>query len=77
MGTQYQRMYNPATVETVSGTVESVYEITPMRGMHSGIHLLLKTDKESMCVHLGPSWYIENLTQRLKKVTRSMLKVQG
>jgi len=32
MGTQYQRMYNPATVETPSGTVESVDVITPVRG---------------------------------------------
>jgi hypothetical protein len=29
MGSSYQRMYNPATVETVSGVVESVDKITP------------------------------------------------
>jgi hypothetical protein len=67
MGTQYQRMYNPATVETVSGTVESVDEITPVRGMHYGIHLLLKTDKETISVHLGPGWYIERLDTKIEK----------
>jgi len=36
MGSSYQRMYNPATVETVSGVIESVDKITPMEGMHSG-----------------------------------------
>lgn len=67
MGTQYQKMYNPATVETVSGTVESIDKTTPMKGMHYGIHLLLKTDKETIPVHLGPGWYIERLDTKIEK----------
>ena len=67
MGTQYQKMYNPATVETVSGTVESIDKNTPMKGMHYGIHLLLKTDKETIPVHLGPGWYIERLDTKIEK----------
>ena len=66
-GTPYQRMYNPATVETISGTVESVDKITPMRGMYYGIHLQLKTDKETISVHLGPGWYIERLDTKIEK----------
>ncbi len=54
MGSQYQRMYNPATVETLSGTVESVEKVTPMKGMHTGVHVMLKADKEMVSVHLGP-----------------------
>jgi len=67
MGTSYQRMYNPATVETVSGKVESVDKITPIKGMYYGIHLLLKTDKETVSVHLGPGWYIERLDTKIEK----------
>jgi hypothetical protein len=67
VGSQYQRMYNPATVETVSGKVESVDKITPMKGMYYGIHLLLKTDKETVSVHLGPGWYIERLDTKIEK----------
>jgi hypothetical protein len=67
MGSSYQRMYNPATVETVSGVVESVDKITPMKGMYSGIHLVLKTDKETIAVHLGPEWYIERQDVKLEK----------
>ncbi|GER93804.1 DNA-binding protein [hot springs metagenome] len=67
MGSQYNRMYNPATVETVSGTVESVDKITPMKGMMYGVHLVLKTDKETIPVHLGPSWYIERLDTKIEK----------
>jgi hypothetical protein len=67
VGSQYQRMYNPKTVETISGTIESVDKITPMKGMYYGIHLLLKTDKETMPVHLGPGWYIERLDTKIEK----------
>ncbi|MDI6790408.1 MAG: DNA-binding protein [Thermodesulfobacteriota bacterium] len=67
MGTQYQRMYDPATVETISGTVEAVDKTTPMRGMHYGIHLLVKTDKETISVHLGPEWYLERLDTKIEK----------
>jgi hypothetical protein len=67
MGGGYQRMYSPATVETVSGEVISVDRITPMKGMGTGIHLQLKTDKETLSVHLGPAWYIERLDAQIEK----------
>jgi hypothetical protein len=67
MGSQYNRMYNPATVENVSGVVESVDKITPMKGMNSGIHIMLKTDKETISVHVGPEWYIERQDVKLEK----------
>jgi hypothetical protein len=67
MGTQYQGLYSPATVETISGTVEAVDKTTPMRGMHYGIHLLVKTDKETISVHLGPEWYLERLDTKIEK----------
>ncbi|HEX9020781.1 MAG TPA: DNA-binding protein [Nitrospirota bacterium] len=66
-GSQYNRMYNSATVETVGGTVESVDKVTPMKGMHYGIHLTLKTGKETVDVHLGPEWYIERLDTKIEK----------
>lgn len=67
MGSQYNRMYNPATVETLSGTVESVDKVTPMKGMFYGIHLMVKTDKETIPVDLGPGWYIERLDTKIEK----------
>jgi hypothetical protein len=67
VGSQYNRMYNPATVENVSGVVESVDEIKPMKGMNSGIHIMLKTDKETISVHVGPEWYIERQDVKLEK----------
>ncbi len=56
----YCKIYNPKTIETISGEVISVDKITPSKGMSYGIHLMVKTDKETISVHLGPAWYIEN-----------------
>jgi len=67
MGTQYQRMYDTKTVETISGTVKTVDKVTPVKGMHSGVHVTLKTDKETISVHLGPEWYIERLDTKIEK----------
>lgn len=44
---------------TISGEVVGLEKITPFKGMGNGVHLLLKTDKESISVHLGPVWFIE------------------
>jgi hypothetical protein len=59
-GSQYNRMYDPKSLETISGEVTKVDRITPSQGMSGGIHMLVKTDKETVSVHLGPSWYLEN-----------------
>lgn len=75
MNSDYQRMYNPATVETLKGTVEAIDKITPMKGMHHGIHLRLKTDGETIPVHLGPSWFIERLDTTIEK--GDTLEVKG
>ena len=67
MGGGYQRMYNPATVETVTGTIESIDRTVPMKGMSRGVHLTLKTEKGPLSVHLGPEWYVERLDEKLAK----------
>ncbi|MUG93570.1 DNA-binding protein [Scytonema sp. UIC 10036] len=56
----YNRMYNPQTVETLSGEVVSINATIPMQRMAHGVHLTLKTSEETISVHLGPSWYINN-----------------
>ena len=58
MGGGYQLLYNPATVETVGGEVVSIDKVTPMKGMSYGIHIVVKSDKETVPVHLGPAWYV-------------------
>lgn len=75
MGSEYGRMYDPKTVETVSGEVVSVDKITPAKGMSYGVHLTLKTGKETIPVHLGPGWYIEK--QDTKIEPKDKVEVKG
>lgn len=70
----YQRMYNPATVETYSGEVVSVDEFHPGNGMRTGIHLLVRSGQKTRSVHLGPAWYIERLDTRIKKGDKVEIK---
>lgn len=64
---EYSRMYDPGAVETVSGEVTSVELMTPMKGMSQGVHVSLKTGTETVSVHLGPSWYMENQDTKIEK----------
>jgi hypothetical protein len=66
-GTPYNRMYDPAKVETVSGTVEAVTQVVPMKGMYSAVAVTVKTGKETVSVHLGPEWYIGRLDTKIVK----------
>jgi hypothetical protein len=59
MGQGAGRMYDPATETTVKGTVEEVKQIPGQRGGASGTHLIVKTDKETLEVHLGPTAFLE------------------
>jgi hypothetical protein len=67
MGGGYQRMYDPATVETVTGTIGSIDRTVPMKRMSRGVHLTLTTEKGPLSVHLGPEWYVERLDGKLAK----------
>jgi hypothetical protein len=59
-GSPYGRLYDPKTVETVAGEIAKIEKVVPIRGMHQGVHLLLKTKApEPLAVHLGPDWYVE------------------
>ena len=74
MGGPYQRMYDPSTVETITGVVESVEKITPRKGMYPAVGLVVKTDKEVMTVHLGPEWYIGRLDVKIEKGDKLEIK---
>jgi hypothetical protein len=74
-GTNYNRIYDPETVVTISGEVVSVDKITPIKGMNPGVHAVVKTDKEMISVHLGPEWYIEN--QDMSINPKDKIEVKG
>ena len=74
-GGQYARIYDVKTVETVSGEVVKVDYATPMRGMSAGVHVVLKTAKGEMSVHLGPAWYVER--QDVKLAPGDTIEVKG
>lgn len=71
----YNSKYDQKTVETLSGEVISVDRITPEKGMSYGVHLMLKTEKETISVHLGPGWYIERQDTQIN--AKDTVQVKG
>ena len=65
--------YNPQTVETVTGEVAAM-ERTDMGRMQQGVHLSLKTDKETLPVFLGPAFYLEEQKFQVNKGDKLQVK---
>ena len=74
-GAPYNKMYDPKTVETISGEVVKVDRITPLKGMVYGVYISVKTDKEEIPVQLGPGWYLEY--QDVKIEPKDKVEVKG
>jgi len=66
-GSTYSRLYDPNTVVTMTGEITRIDKITPLKGMSYGVHFVLKTKDETLSVHLGPAWYIENQEVRIER----------
>lgn len=75
MGSHYNGMYDVKTVETIVGEVISVEKIVPMKGMTPGVHLTVKTNKETVSVHLGPEWFINS--QDASIIAKDKIEVKG
>jgi hypothetical protein len=71
----FNRMYNLKTVETVAGEITAIDTLTSAKGRSYGVHLMLKTDKESIFVHLGPGWYLEK--QDAKIELKDKVEIKG
>ncbi|MHC4270155.1 MAG: carboxypeptidase regulatory-like domain-containing protein [Planctomycetota bacterium] len=69
------RTYNSETEETISGEVVSVDKIVRGKEGFYGIHLTVKADEETVTVHLGPGWYIEN--QDMKIEAKDKVEITG
>jgi len=67
------RLYDPKTVDTVSGEVGDIG--IKARGKLYGLHAVLKTEKGEIEVHLGPAWYHDE--QRLKIEPGDKIEVRG
>jgi hypothetical protein len=53
------RIYDTATVETISGEAIGVDRIPSRRGRGYGVHVTVRTETETIEVRLGPQWYLD------------------
>ena len=87
---QMKMMYDRSTVEAIQGEVVSVDSVKMsdsmlkmmgrgdgmgMMGTGSGIHVMLKSEKETIPVHLGPAWFVAK--QDTKILVNDKIEVRG
>ena len=54
---QYSKMFDAKNLETFSGEVTTMDQLTPGYGMSDRVWLGLQTDKHMILVILGPTWF--------------------
>lgn len=69
------RRFNPKTVETVKGEVVRVDKVASPGGKGYGLHLTVKTEKETLSVEVGPGWYVEKQPVRIE--AKDILEIRG
>jgi len=74
-GSKYGRMYNPKTMEKITGEVISVELVPARRGNHYGVHLMIKSAGEDIPVHLGPEWFMEDQDTLIE--AKDMVEITG
>jgi hypothetical protein len=72
---QRMRLYDPDTLQTVSGEVLNVTQTSSRSGQGYGVHLWVKTAQETIEVHLGPAWYLDQ--QNFSIEVGDRLDIQG
>jgi len=74
-GNSYENKYDTKTVETIFGEVLSIEKMAPSKGMSAGVHLMVKTSKEIISIHLGPKWFLDK--QELDIVVKDKIEIKG
>lgn len=57
-GNKYAGHFDTNTIETQKGRITAVYTLSSEKGLGSKVKFDLKTDDETIRIHVGPSWYI-------------------
>jgi len=81
-GSSYDRMYDASTVEMVKGSITKIDSMMPEPGMAKIVTVMVKTNGETMDIHLAPESYLKDKGVMLKtnkqiEATGSRTTVQG
>ncbi len=64
----YEREYDMDAVETIEGEViEITYNPGQRNAARMGVHMMVATDADTMSVHLGPVWFMEQQEEKIEK----------
>jgi hypothetical protein len=71
----HNRMYDPAKVEIITGQEVSLEHAASPRGMGMRVGFKLNTGSETIVVHLGPQWFIDE--QGVKIAAGDTVEIKG
>jgi len=81
-GTKCHSRFNSETMETVTGKIAEIQQISTQENMALGTHLTIVFQGEELVVHVGPSWYLKQMEIDFEKgdsvaITGSKIMFEG
>lgn len=72
---EFSRMFNRQGIVFLTGTIEGIKPVSPVKGMTEGVIAVLKTQEGTIELALGPKWFINN--QKISFSRNDMIEVRG
>jgi len=71
----YDKLYIPSERDKFKAIVVGYQEVVPLPGMSPGVALIVRDpEDETVTVHLGPKWFIDSASIRIKKGDKVTVK---
>ena len=71
----YSKMFDPRAVETIKGEVLAIEKFIPLKGMSSGLQIMVRTETDTIATHLGPEWFMENQDAHIER--QDIIEIKG
>ncbi|MFY7998006.1 MAG: DNA-binding protein [Candidatus Kapaibacteriota bacterium] len=75
MPSPYSKMFDPRAVETIKGEVLAIKKIIPLKGMSSGLQVMVRTETDTIAAHLGPDWFLEYQDVQIER--QDIIEIKG
>ena len=75
MFSPYSKMFDSRSVETIKGEVLTIERFIPLKGMSSGLQIIVRTETDTIAAHLGPEWFMDNQDIHIER--EDIIEIKG
>lgn len=71
----YSKIFDSRSVETIKGEVLAIEKFIPLKGMSSGLQVMVRTETDTIAAYLGPEWFMNNQDMHIE--WQDIIEIKG